>query len=71
MNGLYLGLYAMLACCGMIGMAGAAGHLLLRMVPLSAEKLHERLLNTVMGAPLSFFTSTDTGTTTNRSVHLS
>ena len=28
--------------------------------------LHERLLNTVMAAPLSFFTSTDVGTTLNR-----
>lgn len=38
------------------------------MVPKSAEVLHQRLLDTVMGAPLSFFTSTDTGTTINRQV---
>jgi ATP-binding cassette subfamily C (CFTR/MRP) protein 1 len=65
-NGFYLGLYGMLAGLATLGLTSAAWFLLLNMVPKSAEVLHERLLNTVMGAPLSFFTSTDIGTTTNR-----
>ncbi|KAK0104754.1 hypothetical protein ONS95_005024 [Cadophora gregata] len=65
-NGFYLGLYAMLAITGMLGLCVSAYILALRMVPSSAQLLHERLLNTVMGAPLSFFTTTDTGITTNR-----
>lgn len=65
-NGFYLGLYAMLAITGMLGLCVSVYILALRMVPNSARLLHERLLNTVMGAPLSFFTTTDTGITTNR-----
>lgn len=36
------------------------------MLPKSAEGLHRNLLQTVMAAPLSFFTATDTGEITNR-----
>jgi len=79
-NGSYIGLYAMLALLGLLGLVLAATQLALTMyvslrtsppflklslnppnslyirVPKSAEVLHERLLNTVMAAPLSFFT---------------
>ncbi|KAH6718942.1 putative ATP-binding cassette transporter [Leptodontidium sp. MPI-SDFR-AT-0119] len=65
-NTFYLGLYAMLAITGMFGLCLAVYMVALKMVPSSAQLLHERLLNTVMGAPLSFFTTTDTGITTNR-----
>ncbi|KAG4443574.1 hypothetical protein IFR05_000951 [Cadophora sp. M221] len=65
-NSFYLGLYAMLAITGMFGLCLAVYIVALKMVPGSAQILHERLLNTVMGAPLSFFTTTDTGVTTNR-----
>lgn len=65
-NGFYIGLYGMLCILGSFGLTGGAYQLLLHMVPKSAEVLHERLLNTVMRAPLSFFTSTDTGTIINR-----
>ncbi|PVH72950.1 putative ATP-binding cassette transporter [Cadophora sp. DSE1049] len=65
-NGFYLGLYAMLAITGMLGLCVSVYILALRMVPNSAQLLHERLLMIVMGAPLSFFTATDTGITTNR-----
>lgn len=65
-NNFYLGIYGLLAGLGTIGIMGAAWQQLISMVPKSAEVLHSRLLNTVMGAPLSFFTSTDIGTTTNR-----
>jgi ATP-binding cassette subfamily C (CFTR/MRP) protein 1 len=67
-NDFYIGLYAMLAFLGLLGIVLAVIQLALVMVPRSAEVLHRRLLNTVMGAPLSFFSKTDTGTTTNRSV---
>jgi ABC-type bacteriocin/lantibiotic exporter with double-glycine peptidase domain len=65
-NGLYLGLYGMLAVIGTIFWTVACYHFFLYLVPVSAEKLHARLLRAVMNAPLSFFTSTDTGVTTNR-----
>jgi ATP-binding cassette subfamily C (CFTR/MRP) protein 1 len=40
--------------------------LLVHMIPRSAKFFHERLLNTVENAPLSFFTSTDAGQIVNR-----
>lgn len=65
-NTLYLGLYGMLAGIGTIFWTVACYYFFLYLVPVSAEELHARLLSTVMNAPLSFFTSTDTGVTTNR-----
>jgi hypothetical protein len=65
-NDFYLGMYGLLASLGLIGLMGSAWIFLLKVVPKSASVLHERLLKTVMAAPLSFFTSTDTGITTNR-----
>jgi ABC-type multidrug transport system fused ATPase/permease subunit len=65
-NGYYLGLYALLAVLGLFSLLGGAHVFLLKVVPKTSSVLHERLLRTVMAAPLSFFTSTDTGTTTNR-----
>ena len=40
--------------------------LFIRMIPRSAIYLHRKLLDTVENAPLSFFTSTDTGQIVNR-----
>jgi ATP-binding cassette subfamily C (CFTR/MRP) protein 1 len=65
-NGFYLEMYTLLASLGLAGLMGGAYVFLLKVVPKTASVLHERLLRTVMAAPLSFFTSTDTGTTTNR-----
>src|ERR1700690_1566288 len=65
-NSYYLGLYGLLTGLGVIGLPGGGGQLVFNMVQKSAAVLHSRLLNTVMGAPLSFFSSTDIGTTTNR-----
>ncbi|KAF4634221.1 hypothetical protein G7Y89_g3892 [Cudoniella acicularis] len=62
----YLGLYGMLAGLGVITYTIGVYHYFLYVVPGSAEELHARLLRAVMDAPLSFFASTDTGTTTNR-----
>ena len=40
--------------------------LFLNMVPHASKGLHEQLLHTVVGAPLTFFTETDSGVTINR-----
>ncbi|KAF5878883.1 putative abc multidrug protein [Botrytis fragariae] len=65
-NPYWLGIYGMLSAIALIGFVAGISHLTLYMVPKSAKVLHQRLLDSVMGAPLSFFTATDTGTTTNR-----
>lgn len=65
-NGFYLGMYALLSGLATASLTLAAVELIMYIVPKTAEVLHERLLKTVMAAPLSFFTSTDIGTTTNR-----
>ncbi|KIM99556.1 hypothetical protein OIDMADRAFT_125496 [Oidiodendron maius Zn] len=64
-NGFYLGMFALLSGLATLTLTLTVIVLALYMVPKSAEVLHERLLKTVMAAPLSFFTSTDVGTTTN------
>ncbi|RAH47783.1 P-loop containing nucleoside triphosphate hydrolase protein [Aspergillus brunneoviolaceus CBS 621.78] len=65
-NPFYLGLYSMSSIITAVSLVGGSYHLLMFFAPRSAERLHERLLNSVMHAPLSFFTSVDTGTTVNR-----
>ncbi|KAF7914004.1 uncharacterized protein EAF01_000410 [Botrytis porri] len=65
-NPYWLGIYGMLSAISLIGFVAGISHLMLYMMPKSAKVLHQRLLDSVMGAPLSFFTATDTGTTTNR-----
>ncbi|KAJ5165605.1 uncharacterized protein N7500_007435 [Penicillium coprophilum] len=65
-SSLYLGLYGMLTGIGAIFWNISVYHFFLYVVPASAEKLHAGLLTSVMDAPLSFFTNTDTGITTNR-----
>lgn len=65
-NGFYLGIYGMMTGLALIGISGSVAQLALDMVPRSAKILHERLLSTVMNAPLVFFTKTDTGSITNR-----
>lgn len=65
-NAFYLGMYGLLAGLSTLGLMGAAWQFLINMLPRSAERLHGSLLQTVMAAPLSFFTATDTGEITNR-----
>ncbi|RAL60312.1 hypothetical protein DID88_000088 [Monilinia fructigena] len=65
-NPYWLGIYGMLSGVSLIGFVAGVCHLVLYMMPKSAKVLHQRLLDSVMGAPLFFFTATDTGTTTNR-----
>jgi ATP-binding cassette subfamily C (CFTR/MRP) protein 1 len=65
-NPLYLGLFGLLAGIGVVFYSVSTYHYFLYVVPGSAEELHRRLLRSVMNAPLYFFTSIDTGVTTNR-----
>ncbi|KAF4625089.1 hypothetical protein G7Y89_g13080 [Cudoniella acicularis] len=65
-NDFYLGLYGMLSGLAVLGITGAAYFFLITMVPLSSEVLHARLLQSVIDAPLAFFSRTDVGVTTNR-----
>ena len=62
----YLGLYASVSAVAAIAVIVGPYHLFIYFCPRSAETLHERVLKSVMHAPLSFFTSVDTGTTMNR-----
>ncbi|CAG7955917.1 unnamed protein product [Penicillium olsonii] len=65
-NDYYLGLYGLLTGLAMLGITGAVYFYLIVMVALSSEVLHSRLLNSVMMAPVAFFSRTDVGVTTNR-----
>lgn len=65
-NNLYLSIYGILACFALLSITAAALFFLVQMVPMSSEVLHARLLQSVFGAPLSFFTRTDVGVTANR-----
>jgi ABC-type multidrug transport system fused ATPase/permease subunit len=62
----YVSIYAFLGVLAITSLVLACWVLIMKMVPQSGRKLHERLLNAVMEAPMSFFASTDTGLTTNR-----
>ncbi|OIW33171.1 P-loop containing nucleoside triphosphate hydrolase protein [Coniochaeta ligniaria NRRL 30616] len=65
-NSFYLGLYGLLSGLALLTITSGAYMFLIIMVPLSSEVLHARLLRTVINAPLSFFSKTDVGVTTNR-----
>ncbi|CEL03679.1 hypothetical protein ASPCAL04825 [Aspergillus calidoustus] len=65
-NNYYLGLFAMLTGCTVVGITATAYFFLVVMVPLSSGVLHARLLRVVMDAPLVFFSRTDVGVLTNR-----
>lgn len=62
----YLSLYAIFAALGVTALALAASTMVMTMVPRAARTLHQRLLTTVLSAPMSFFAATDTGAITNR-----
>ncbi|KAL6228992.1 hypothetical protein BDW75DRAFT_246137 [Aspergillus navahoensis] len=66
MNDYFLGLFGMLTGLAVLGITGAAYLFLVVMVPLSSNILHARLLDSVMDAPVAFFSRTDVGATTNR-----
>ncbi|KAF2500059.1 hypothetical protein BU16DRAFT_578086 [Lophium mytilinum] len=62
----YLSIYAFLGVLAISSLVLACSILIMKMVPESGRKLHQRLLDTVLNAPMSFFAATDTGVTTNR-----
>ncbi|KAF2008813.1 hypothetical protein BU24DRAFT_359666 [Aaosphaeria arxii CBS 175.79] len=64
--GYYLGMYAFLALLGLAALVVACWTLIMTMAPQAGRQLHQRLLQTVLTAPMSFFIGTDTGITTNR-----
>ena len=65
---MYMGLYAMLSVLALCGIGGLLCVTLLFAGPYASINLHRTLLNTVMSAPYSWFTATDSGVTLNRSV---
>jgi len=64
--GYYLGIYAVLGIAAMISLIVSCWELIINMVPKSGENFHWALLKTVLSAPMSFFSTTDTGVTVNR-----
>ncbi len=64
--GYYLGIYALLGVGGLICLIVGCWALIVVMVPQAGAKFHRRLLDTVLAAPMSFFSTTDTGITLNR-----
>ncbi|KAJ4299242.1 hypothetical protein N0V90_004486 [Kalmusia sp. IMI 367209] len=64
--GYYLGIYAALGASAMVFLLISCWQLIIEMVPRSGIRFHKRLLDTVLGSPMSFFASTDTGVTLNR-----
>ena len=64
--GYWLGVYAMLCVMGLVCLVISCWQIIITMVPKSGASFHWRLLSTVLSAPMSFFTTTDTGVTINR-----
>ncbi|KAL1962947.1 hypothetical protein VTN77DRAFT_9043 [Rasamsonia byssochlamydoides] len=62
----YFLIYLLLAVLTIISLISTCCYLVMVMVPRASRILHARLLTTVLNAPMSFFTSTDTGNITNR-----
>ncbi|KAF3490889.1 ABC multidrug transporter [Arthroderma uncinatum] len=62
----YWGVYAMLQGLALLFLLGVAYHTLVRFVTQAGSNLHNNILKAVMNAPLSFFSSTDSGVTLNR-----
>ncbi|KAF7865304.1 hypothetical protein EAF04_006281 [Stromatinia cepivora] len=63
---MYMGLYAMLSVLALCGIGGLLCVTLLFAGPYASINLHRTLLHTVMSAPYSWFTTTDSGGTLNR-----
>ena len=64
--GYYLGIYAMLGVMGLVSLIISCWQIIITMVPQSGGNFHHRLLKTVLAAPMTFFSTTDTGITLNR-----
>jgi ATP-binding cassette, subfamily C (CFTR/MRP), member 1 len=64
--GYWLGVYAALGGIAIVCLFLSCWQMIVEMVPRSGKKFHFDLLKSVLSAPMSFFTETDTGTTLNR-----
>lgn len=64
-NSFYLGLYALFQICTPISLLCMSLICFRTMVHQSGSRLHQDALNTVISAPMRFFSRTDTGTITN------
>ncbi|RVX70090.1 hypothetical protein B0A52_06262 [Exophiala mesophila] len=62
----FITLFGVTTIIASLSVLGVAWQIFLDMVPRSAQFLHLNLLESVVNAPLSFFTKTDVGTITNR-----
>ncbi|KAK6085810.1 ABC multidrug transporter [Seiridium cupressi] len=65
-TGLYLGVYAALQVAAIMAFFVLTWFVVVKVVAKSGLELHERLLRVVVRAPLSLFTSNDTGSLTTR-----
>ncbi|KAJ9485611.1 hypothetical protein VN97_g7741 [Penicillium thymicola] len=63
---LYLSVYAVLVLAASLFTIWCLGVVFLQLMPKSAIRLHWLLLDTTMRAPLTFFSTTDSGVTLNR-----
>ncbi|KAI4597228.1 hypothetical protein KJ359_004741 [Pestalotiopsis sp. 9143b] len=64
--GMYMGVYTALCLLGACMIAASCKFAFVDIISRSSFRLHSNLLAATMRAPLRFFTSTDTGTLTNR-----
>jgi ABC-type multidrug transport system fused ATPase/permease subunit len=64
-RGYYAGIYAVLQICAMIALLLLGITLFIVSVKKAGANLHQDALRTLIRAPLSFFTATDTGVVTN------
>ncbi|KAJ5951885.1 uncharacterized protein N7479_010298 [Penicillium vulpinum] len=61
----YIGIYGLFQCLALATILSEAAIGMLLIIRNSGSRLHEKALRTVISAPLSFFSQTDTGTITN------
>lgn len=62
----YMGIYAMLGGIAMVALIAGSYQLIVTMVPISGANFHRILLQTTLGAKMSFLSITDTGSILNR-----
>jgi ABC-type multidrug transport system fused ATPase/permease subunit len=62
----FLGVYFALAIGAIVNYSSSIWSMMISIVPVSAAKLHWQLLDSVLHAPMSFFSSVDSGVTLNR-----
>ncbi|KNG46388.1 canalicular multispecific organic anion transporter 1 [Stemphylium lycopersici] len=64
--GYWLGIYATFGALALIFLIVSCWQLIITMVPRSGVAFHKKLLDTVLGSPMSFFSTVDSGVTLNR-----